>query len=81
MKKPHTGAGKKREEEGAAERSCYGPTKTHISHPPPPAQEETCRRVRNERLKLSLGKKEGCGESGVLFCLCFSLSKPILLGT
>ena len=33
MGRPHAGAGEKREEEGTAERSCYGLTTATIPHP------------------------------------------------
>jgi len=45
-------------QETMAERNCYGLTKMPISHHPPPIREERYRRVRNERLKLSLGKRK-----------------------
>lgn len=32
------------------------------------------------KTKVSLGKRERWQEDGVLICLCFSLSKPILIG-
>jgi len=57
--------GEKHEEEGAAERNCYGLPAT--SHAPSPAQGGG-------------GKRAGGKNSSLNFFLCFLLSKSILMG-
>lgn len=47
------------EEEGAAETTCDKLTMTHIPHPPVLLQEG--KEVKNSRVKLSLGRREGGG--------------------
>jgi len=69
----------KRKEEGAAERISYGLTVALTLHPPCCGAGEG-RGVRNEGVKLSLGRRKEsvcvAGE-GVLVCLYFSPSNSI----
>lgn len=51
-------------EERAAQRSCYRLTITPLTHPPAPLGGGGSRGVRNERVKLNLGRREG--ENGIL---------------
>lgn len=71
-----TGAGEKCEEEGTAERSCYGLTTAQIPNSLALLREEGCREAENIGVKFSLGRT---GEVvGRCFKFCFGLSTPFL---
>ena len=63
---PHAGAGEQREEDGAAERSCYGLSAAPIPHLPAPLG-GVGRGIGKAGVKLSLGKKSGGGRGVLVF--------------
>lgn len=59
LQRTHNGARNKYEEEGSADTSCFRLTMIPVPYSPALNMEQNCRRVRNVRVKLSLGKGKG----------------------